>query len=900
MLRSALVACCCVLLPVIADGRVPVEERDGVSRLLARFQATLLSGTPAQYATLLSTLANRRRADLFAAEAIRPGVRRAVVRERDRAPLDGALPGDGYVVMTEVFLEADRMARLFTCELEVRRVAGGPGGGEQGGSGSDGEEWRIAGQRLLSELPLLHRLAIDTSTQLAGRNLVIRAPDLQLTLPSATIFAAEAGGGPTALVVLGRGEMRFAPALPAERGQLRIFGGAERLALPFDGLVLRLSPSEFRDHVSGALTRQPADPAAAKKAEEVFKEDGARSYILDLGDLSRDAWSLLPAGGDFIAEIRATRVGTLTYVRSASDAEDVSLFHRATRRNIAVYASAEHQAAGGASYGEEDRADFRVTAYDIDASFQPRQRRFDGQARLEVAVRAPLIKSLTLRLADALNVTSAASPQLGRLLAVRVRNQNSIVINLPNPLPKDAKFSLNLAYTGSLAPQAIDQEALGQFQDREEAVEEVPLAESYLYSNHSYWYPQAPSSDYATATLRLRIPSNYSCVASGRLVESGQAASGGKSLARRFTFVAAQPVRYLACLITPLVHAASTVLRLGGAPGAPTGVQDLNLAVKANPRLQRSASSLAQSAGDILGFYATLMRDSPYSDETVAAVERRLPGGHSPAYMAVINQPLPGSHTTWRNDPASFEGFPEFFTAHELAHQWWGQAVGWRNYHEQWLSEGMAQYFAALYAEHLHGRDTFDSIVQRFRDTSMERAGQGPISLGYRVGHLKNDTRALRATLYNKSALVLHMLRRTVGDEAFFAGLRRFYTTWRFRKAGTDDLRQAMEAESGRTLGRFFERWIREDAVPVVSFGWRVEAAAGGGLEAVVRLRQDTEPFDVPVTVTVEYEDGSHGDAIVQLSDHVTEHRMPVAPRVKRITVNRDGAAFGIFRPMKD
>ena len=87
----------------------------------------------------------------------------------------------------------------------------------------------------------------------------------------------------------------------------------------------------------------------------------------------------------------------------------------------------------------------------------------------------------------------------------------------------------------------------------------------------------------------------------------------------------------------------------------------------------------------------------------MALVESDLPGGHSPAYFAVLNQPLPTTPLTWRNDPASFDSFPEFFLAHEVAHQWWGQAVGWRNYHEQWLSEGFAQYFAALYAQHQRG-----------------------------------------------------------------------------------------------------------------------------------------------------------------------------------------------------
>ena len=61
---------------------------------------------------------------IFAADAIRPGVRRAVIRERDRWALDGALPGYGYLVMVEILLEGDRVARLFTCQLEVRRPSG--------------------------------------------------------------------------------------------------------------------------------------------------------------------------------------------------------------------------------------------------------------------------------------------------------------------------------------------------------------------------------------------------------------------------------------------------------------------------------------------------------------------------------------------------------------------------------------------------------------------------------------------------------------------------------------------------------------------------------------------------------------------------------------------------------
>src|SRR5207244_11487684 len=100
------------------------------------------------------------------------------------------------------------------------------------------------------------------------------------------------------------------------------------------------------------------------------------------------------------------------------------------------------------------------------------------------------------------------------------------------------------------------------------------------------------------------------------------------------------------------------------------------------------------------------------------------------------------------------------------------------------------------------------------RKWAIDQSDQGPVSLGYRLGHVRNQSRVFRALVYNKGAVVLHMLRRLMGDEAFFRGIRRFYRTSRFHKAGTEDLRAAMEAEAGRPLDRFFERWIDGSALP--------------------------------------------------------------------------------------
>src|SRR5581483_4187947 len=103
---------------------------------------------------------------------------------------------------------------------------------------------------------------------------------------------------------------------------------------------------------------------------------------------------------------------------------------------------------------------------------------------------------------------------------------------------------------------------------------------------------------------------------------------------------------------------------------------------------------------------------------------------------------------------------------------------------------------------------------------------------------------------YNKGAMVLHMMRRLMGDEAFFRGLRRFYVGGKFVKAGTEDLRRAMEEESGLKLERFFDRWVFGSTLPKLRVAWTVEGNA-----LAVHVEQGPDVFDLPLTFTVQYAD---------------------------------------------
>jgi hypothetical protein len=698
--------------------------------------------------------------------------------------------------------------------------------------------------------------------------------------------------GTTGMILFGRGVMRFTPTPVTERGQLRIFAGSETLNTTFEAAYVRVHPSEYSTRVSwtSLVAARPA-PRQLRRAQEMLTSEGQNSYSLDLRDLSGEPWYLLPQPGELLAEVQTRRHGDLTYSRSITQAEDVTLFDRDRRRTISLYTSAERAAILNRAFADEDYRDYDVLDYNIEATVSPDREFIDGRARLRLKVRAPVLSALTLRLADSLSVAAIASPDYGRLLHLRIRNQNSVIVNLPVPLERDMEMTLIVAYSGRVEPQLVEDEAA---QGGDAADDPLISAEpNFLLSNRSYWYPQNPITDYATATLRITVPEGFACVATGR--PRGSAEVTLRDLltlteGTAYVFTASNPLRYLALVVSRFVRVADSTIDLGDREDTRTP-QSIEIKVEANPRQQGRGRALMGDVEGILRFYAGLVGDAPYGSATVALVEHELPGGHSPGYFAVLNSPLPGARTTWLNDPAAFSGFPEFFLAHELAHQWWGQAVGWRNYHEQWLSEGFAQYFAALYARHARGDRVFNDMLRQFRRWSLSESDEGPVYLGYRLGHIKARPRVFRALVYNKGAAVLHMLRRLVGDETFFSAIRRFYVEQKFQKAGTDDLRRAFEEEASRPLDRFFDRWIYEAGIPRVRYARTVSPGA-----VSVRFEQEGElVFDIPVTVTVTYTNGRTQDFIVPVTERVVEWTMPTGGQVRQVEINRDQAAIAEF-----
>jgi hypothetical protein len=891
LIVAAFVAAITCLAAAPLDAQ-PAPDDLGVRTLLQQIEDAAQRGDSAAYAALLVPGANPTDAADFTAMEFIPDATRVVVQERERQRVNGVPAGEGYALTLDAFMEYGDRARVATWQVEVRRAAA--------------NEWRIVRQERISAVENLYKLSVNPRQQFDAHNFTMTAEDLELTLVEGSVFTIDTQQGVTGLILLGRGEMRFRPGPEMEKGQVRIFTGSDTLETRFDVAYVRVGL--FEAHADPkVLVARPVDPRELKRAEQVFREESTKSFIVDLADLTRDTWSLLPGDDDFLAEVRTRKFETLTYARSFAEPEDVSVFDRRRKRNIAVYPSKEKLALRGRFYNEDDLTAYDVQSYDIDITSLPDRQWIEGRARMRLKVRAPSLGQLTIRLADSLVVRSVVSAQFGRLFSLRVTNQNTILVNLPVTLAQGTEIALTIDYAGRLEPQSADRETVAlQQRDASAVVEEsiFPRVEpSFLYSNRSYWYPQSTITDYATASITITIPAAYGCIATGEMSSDSpqlQAAADPAQSRKTYLFTAARPIRYLAFIISRFARADRWTVAFGAdraplgsaeekiAPGRePERYETLDLIVESNPRQTARGRDLAERAVDIVQYYESVVGDSPYPSFTVAMIENLTPGGHSPGYFAAVNQILPTSGVTWRNDPAAFHSYPEFFLAHEVAHQWWGQAVGWRNYHEQWLSEGFSQYFAALYAQHFRGDEVFGNVLRQMRKWAIDESDQGPVYLGYRVGHLHSDGRAFRAIIYNKGAVVLHMMRRLLGDDAFFRGIRRFYADSRFEKVGSEDLRIAMEAEAGRSLERFFERWVYGSTLPRLTYSYRVETGPAGS-EVVLRLEQTGDTFDLPVTVTLEYADSKPVNVVVPMWDQVAETRVPLKGTLRTVEISKD------------
>jgi aminopeptidase N len=187
--------------------------------------------------------------------------------------------------------------------------------------------------------------------------------------------------------------------------------------------------------------------------------------------------------------------------------------------------------------------------------------------------------------------------------------------------------------------------------------------------------------------------------------------------------------------------------------------------------------------------------------------------------------------------------------AHELFHQWFGDLVTCESWSNLPLNESFATYGEYLWEEYKNGRDAADNHSWQSRQGYMHSQKEADlIRFNY-----KDKEDMFDAISYNKGGQVLHMLRKAVGDDAFFASLKNYLETNKFKAVEVHNLRLAFEETTGKDLNWFFNQWFLNQGRPKLKV--TVGQSASGAAELTVEQLQDLKKvplytFPLPTRAT--------------------------------------------------
>ena len=217
---------------------------------------------------------------------------------------------------------------------------------------------------------------------------------------------------------------------------------------------------------------------------------------------------------------------------------------------------------------------------------------------------------------------------------------------------------------------------------------------------------------------------------------------------------------------------------------------------------------------------------------------------------------------------------------HEIAHQWFGNAITETTWDDAWLSEGFATFFTLLFIEKEYGKEEYKKGISKAKKTVFDLSLKIPdfSIISNRTAENEPVTNGLT---YQKGAWVLHMLRDLLGEKSFQKGIRAYYAKYFNSNTTTDEFRLEMEKASGKDLKLFFKQWLYQPINPTINAVWKYDAAAKKLNLQLTQSQSVDFLFNVPVEVGY-YKTGSTTPTILKMNlsrkQEVFSFLVPSAP----------------------
>lgn len=370
-----------------------------------------------------------------------------------------------------------------------------------------------------------------------------------------------------------------------------------------------------------------------------------------------------------------------------------------------------------------------------------------------------------------------------------------------------------------------------------------------------FWYPVA-GADYPnhkmTSEVIVTVPGQYTALSNGKLVRESLDEAGG---IRTFHWLQDRP--HVSYLVT---------LAVGVFAKLEESYKDLPVQLYCDPALLERARAYFKGTADLIALFSRLYGvEYPWSGKYAQVmVQDFIFGGMENTTMTTMTDRILADARA-RDEYRRFE---IRLNAHELNHHWFGNLITCRDWSHAWLNEGGATYGEVEAIEHLFGvkerdyyvkwlADTYFAEDKRYRRPIVTNLYQEPIDLFDRH-------------LYQKGALVRHMLRYLLGDQGYYRCLRTFLTDFAYQPVETHDLIKSIEKATGRNLREFFDQWVYGVGFPEykVSYVWdEKNQVATAKVSQTQKTDDGTAVFSMPIRMSFSSADGRTRDYQVLVNE---------------------------------
>ncbi len=465
--------------------------------------------------------------------------------------------------------------------------------------------------------------------------------------------------------------------------------------------------------------------------------------------------------------------------------------------------------------------------------------------------------TITFDLNDQLIVTSVA--QRGNILPFFQNTNDEVIVNLPTTLNTGTLDSLSIHYQG------VPVTSQGGFTASTHGANNVPvvytLSEPYGARD---WWPckqdlndKVDSIDVYLTTPSKHTPTNRPYVA----VSNGLQQSlddDGTTRTTHYKHRYPIPAYLIAIAVTDYEVYTESVT---------SGSKPFEIVNYVYPESLSTAQNSTPITISMMGLFQNLFEDYPFNDEKYGHAQFGFGGGME--------------HTT-----VSFMGnYSRNLIAHELAHQWFGNKITCGSWKDIWLNEGFATYLSGLVIEDLDGQAQFNTWKQQ-RTNSITSSAGGTVYLS------DSDTTSIGRIFsgrlsYNKGAMVLHMLRKKLGDVDFYQGIRNYLNDngLAYGYARTPDFIQHMETQSGMQLGEFFNDWVYGEGYPSYQIEWNQHAAdqLGMTISQNTSVPTSVDFFEMELPLQLQGTSGESLDIVLNHTNNGQAYNVPVTFMVNSV-----------------